>query len=204
MSVLSMYKFGTQDDAICKASWLHNAKGADDFLCKSFDDMQVEEGYFIRYETMLKQARMMPPKMRLSYLDNDAVHLRRQVALRPNLNGRAIGAVRTDSPRWPFNCGAIYAETGPDLVQFLECLLSHKEDCLKIGDNHADEHAFARAAEEYPHLVASLDPAWNDWARAAGERLIPTVVQAFHSMPMPHKLEAVKATVELSQKTWPI
>ena len=197
--VLVMHQFG--DVAEAAVTWPHNAAGSQDFVGVTEpapESGNREEAYFGRYVALDAECQKRTVGMPIAYLDNDAVHFRRKVPLAPALGEACIGVVRTVNPLIPYNCGALYLRAGDEARRFLARILFHKDECLKIRDGHADEHAFARAMLDMPGAVAVLDPAWNNWLKATGERLRPAVVQAFHAMKGASRLAAVQASVALS------
>lgn len=197
MSLLIMHAFGDVPEA--SITWAHNGNASEEFIgVPEPAYANREEGYFRRYELLRDHGMARPLGARLSYLDNDAVKFRRKVLLEPDLGSASIGAVWTNNPKIPFNCGALYVKNSAQAWEFLDRVLALKAECLAIGDGHADEHAFARVAMAMPGVVIDLDPAWNNWIRAVGERHIPTVVQAFHSLKGETRIAAVRESVALS------
>jgi len=198
--VLVMHSFGLVTESAI--SWAHNgAAPGCEFVGVAEPELEVEreEGYFRRYEIVAELCRTKPAGTRWAYLDNDAVHLRRKTPLTPDLKGCCVGAVRCAGVKGILhNCGGLYGECGPGALRFLETVLEFKAAGLAFKDLHADEHAFDLAAAKMPGAVAALDPAWNNWQKATGERFLPAVVQGFHAMAGSVKLAAVQASVKQS------
>lgn len=203
MGVLIMHVFGKSPEA--ELTWWHNCAVSSDFVgatTPAVDD--YEAGFFDRFLLLSEVCRSRPAGTPVAYGDNDFVHFRRDVPLEPDLGPHCVGLVPTSLRNIPYNAGMIYARAGYLAAEFFTYCYSLKakmladrsvQDGVSRGD--PSERALARAARHFG--VAELEPAWNDWMRATGERSRPCVVKAFHGVRGEAKLAQIRDAIALSK-----